>query len=103
MLFRRAVATIRCGRLFATQSEIIMPKPAPPGYSSVTAGAAWSKRAPPCVWHPELSIPWPVTHRFAMWKFDDLRRELVEAGLVTSEVELFAPKDEADNRVLEKR
>ena len=101
MLFRRAVATIRCGRLFATHAEVIVPAPAPPGYSSVTAGAAWTRRAPPFVWHPELSIPWPVTHRFAMWKFDDLRRELVAAGLVTSETELFAPKDEAGNRVLD--
>ena len=101
MLFRRAVATIRCGRLFATHAEVVVPKPAPPGYSSAAAGAAWTRQAPPCVWHPDLSIPWPVTHRFAMWKFDDLRRELVEAGLVTSEMELFAPKDEADNRVLD--
>ena len=101
MLFRRAVATIRCGRLFATQSEIIQPVPAPPGYSSAAAGAAWTRQAPPFVWHPELSIPWPVTHRFAMWKFDDLRRELVAAGLVTSEVEFFAPKDEANNSVLD--
>ena len=101
MLFRRAVAAARCSRLFATQAEMILPKPAPPGYSSVTAGAAWTRQAPPFVWHPDLSIPWPVTHRFAMWKFDDLRRELVEAGLVTSETELFAPKDEANNRVLD--
>ena len=102
MLFRRAVAAARCSRLFATQqAEFINPAPAPPGYSSLTAGAAWSKQAPPFIWHPELSIPWPVTHRFAMWKFDDLRRELVAAGLVTSEVEFFAPKDEANNRVLD--
>ena len=39
MLFRRAVATIRCGRLFATHAEVIVPKPAPPGYSSAAAGA----------------------------------------------------------------
>ena len=102
MLFRRAVAAARCSRLFATQSsEIIVPAPAPPGYSSLTAGAAWTRQAPPFVWHPDLSIPWPVTHRFAMWKFDDLRRELVAAGLVTSETELFAPKDEAGNSVLD--
>ena len=36
-----------------------------------------------------------------MWKFDDLRRELVEAGLVSSETELFAPRDEANNSVLD--
>ena len=101
MLFRRAVVAARCSRLFATQAEMILPKPAPPGYSSAAAGAAWTRQAPPFVWHPELSIPWPVTHRFAMWKFDDLRRELVEAGLVTSETELFAPKDEANNSVLD--
>ncbi|CAH0372346.1 unnamed protein product [Pelagomonas calceolata] len=101
MLFRRAVATIRCGRLFATQAEMIQPAPAPPGYSSAAAGAAWTRQAPPFVWHPELSIPWPVTHRFAMWKFDDLRRELIDAGLVTSETELFAPRDEANSSVLD--
>ena len=101
MLFRRAVAAARCSRLFATQAEMIQPAPAPPGYSSAAAGAAWTRQAPPFVWHPELSIPWPVTHRFAMWKFDDLRRELVEAGLVTSETELFSPKDEANNSVLD--
>ena len=78
-----------------------MPKPAPPGYSSAAAGAAWTRQAPPMVWHPELSIPWPVTHRFAMWKFDDLRRELVAAGLVTSETELFAPRAEAGNSALD--
>jgi len=101
MLFRRAVAAARCSRLFATQAEMIQPAPAPPGYSSAAAGAAWTRQAPPFVWHPDLSIPWPVTHRFAMWKFDDLRRELVAAGLVTSETELFAPKDEANNSVLD--
>ena len=37
MLFRRAVATIRCGRLFATHAEVIVPKPAPPGYSPAAA------------------------------------------------------------------
>jgi len=36
-----------------------------------------------------------------MWKFDDLRRELVEAGLVTNEMEFFAPRDEANNSVLD--
>lgn len=99
MLFRRALATRCASRLFATKAapEIIVPAPVPPDYAATTAGAAWTRQAPPFVWHPELSIAWPATHRFAMWKFDDLRRELVAAGLVRSETEFFAPVDEADN------
>ena len=58
MLFRRAVAAARCGRLFATQSEIIVPAPAPPGYSSVTAGAT----ANIVVASRELSTIWSLAH-----------------------------------------
>ena len=28
--------------------------------------------APPLVYHPRYSCPWPRTHRFPMWKFKDL-------------------------------
>ena len=29
-------------------------------------------RAPPLVYHPRYSCPWPAAHRFPMWKFADL-------------------------------
>ena len=31
-----------------------------------------SVHAPPLVYHPRYSCPWPRTHRFPMWKFKDL-------------------------------
>ena len=51
----------------------------------------WSRVAPPMVWHADYSIPWPSSHRFAMWKFDDLRLEAVRSGVVASEAEFFEP------------
>ena len=52
------------------------------------------------VWHPDYSVPWPSNHRFAMWKFDDLRLECVRSGLVPSERAFFSPRDEAGDEEL---
>lgn len=59
--------------------------------------SSWSPRpdgGPPIVWHPEYSVPWPQSHRFAMWKFEDLQREVVEQRLASPE-ELFLPSEAA--------
>lgn len=53
------------------------------------------------VWHPDYSVPWPSNHRFAMWKFDDLRLECVRSGLVPSERAFFSPRDEAGDGELD--
>jgi len=60
---------------------------------TAAAESTWRPRgngAPPMVWHPELSVPWPATHRFAMWKFEDLKERCLEEKLATTS-EFFRP------------
>ena len=66
-----APSTIRCGRLFATQSEIIMPKPGRRA-TGRRGGRRLEKRRRPACGIRSCRSP-AGTHRFAMWKFDDLR------------------------------
>ncbi|KAJ8604541.1 hypothetical protein CTAYLR_000983 [Chrysophaeum taylorii] len=55
-------------------------------------------RSPPMVFHPQYSIPWPETHRFAMWKFEDLWREATASGLATRFYEPSEAPSEALHR-----
>lgn len=67
----------------------------PVGKTLRISPSAWYPRhdgTPPFVWHPEYSVPWPANHRFAMWKFSDLRLEAEAVGLTRLD-EFFVPSE----------
>jgi len=52
---------------------------------------ALGTRGPPMITHPRYSVTWPERHRFAMWKFEDLKKQVVEEDLC-SDAEFFVPQ-----------
>ncbi|KAH8054452.1 protein deacetylase [Aureococcus anophagefferens] len=103
----RSAAVTRCASTSPTPAPaptLICPAPPPAGFFQADGSRGtveWDRRTPPMVWHPDYSVPWPSNHRFAMWKFDDLRLECVRSGLVPSERAFFSPRDEAGDEELD--